>query len=224
MKNILIVALLLISILFSLSGFAQDYMKWELPEHATLRLGKGQIYDLKHSPNGNLIAVATSIGVWLYDAHSGKEIRLLQRHGYEVHSVAFSPNGKMLASSGSDGIHLWDPYTGQHLSTLKDKARSGIKNLVFFSSDGRTLVSTRGKIIRFWDVANKTVSKTLTGHTREILSLSISPNGKTVVSGSSIIGEEPQSNALRWWDVETGKVLFFFNSHGFSGYCSGVFS
>ena len=184
-------------------------MKWELPEHATLRLGKGQIYDLKHSPNGNLIAVATSIGVWLYDAHSGKEIRLLQRPGYEVHSVAFSPNGKMLASSGSDGIHLWDPYTGQHLSTLKDSARSGIKNLVFFFPDGRTLVSTRGKIIRFWDVLNKTISKTLTGHTREILSLSISPNGKTVVSGSSIIGEEPQSNALRWWDIETGRMLFF---------------
>ncbi|MYB95706.1 WD40 repeat domain-containing protein [Candidatus Poribacteria bacterium] len=209
MKNVLIIAFLLISILFSLSGFAQDYMKWGLPEHAILRLGKGQIYDLKHSPNGNLIAVATSIGVWLYDAHSGKESRLLQKHGYEVHSVAFSPNGKMLASSGSDSIHLWDPYTGQHLSTLKDNARSGIKDLVFFFPDGRTLVSTRGKIIRFWDVVNKTVSKTLTGHTQEILSLAISPNGKTVVSGSSIIGDEPQSNALRWWDVETGRMLFF---------------
>ena len=208
MKNVLIIACLLISILFSLSGFAQDYMKWGLPEHAILRLGKGQIYDLKHSPNGDLIAVATSIGVWLYDAHSGKEIRLLQKHGYEVHSVAFSPNGKILANSGSDGIHLWDPYTGQHLSILKDNTRSSMKDLVFFFPDGRTLVSTRGKIIRFWDVVNKTVSKTLTGHTREILSLSISPNGKTVVSGSSIIGEKPQSNALRWWDVETGRMLF----------------
>ena len=208
MKNVLIIAFLLISILFSLSGFAQDYMKWGLPEHATLRLGKGQIYDLKHSPNGNLIAVATSIGVWIYDAHSGKEIRLFQKHDYEVDSVAFSPNGKMLASS-ADGIHLWDPSTGQHLSTLKDNARSGIsKNLVFFSPDGRTLVSTRGNIIRFWDVVNKTISKTLTGHTGLILSLAVSPNGKTVVSGSSISGEEPQSNALRWWDVETGRMLF----------------
>ncbi len=209
MKNVLIIAFLLISILFSLSGFAQNYMKWGLPEHAILRLGKGQIYDLKHSPNGNLIAVATSIGVWIYDAHSGKEIRLFQKHGYEVHSVAFSPNGKMLASSGSDGIHLWDPSTGQHLTTLKDNAPSGTKNLVFFSPDGRTLVSTRDKIIRFWDVVNKTVSKTLTGHTWQILSLAVSPNGKTVVSGSSIIGEKPQSNALRWWDVETGRMLFF---------------
>ena len=209
MKNILIIAFLLISILFSRSGFAQNYVKWGIPENAALRLGKGQIYDLKHSPNGNLIAVASSIGVWLYDAHSGKEIGLLQKPGYEVHSVAFSPNGKMLASSGSDGIHLWDPYTGQHLFILKDNAWSGIKDLVFFFPNGRTLVSTRGKIIRFWDVANKTISKTLTGHTRAILSLAVSPNGKVVVSGSSAIGEEPQSNVLRWWDVETGRMLFF---------------
>ena len=208
-RNNLIVALLLISMLFTPSGFAQDYMKWGLPKHAILRLGKGQIYDLKHSPNGNLVAVATSIGVWLYNAHSGEEIRFLQKHSDRVNSVAFSPNGKILASCGSDGIHLWEPYTGQHLSTFKDDAWGGINNLVFFSPDGRTLVSTSGKIIRFWDVVNKTVSKTLTGHTREILSLSISPNGKTVVSGSSIIGEEPQSNALRWWDVETGRMLFF---------------
>ena len=208
MKNALIIALLLISILSTLDGFAQGYMKWEIPEHATLRLGKGITYDLKHSPNGDLIAVASSIGVWIYDAHSGKEIRLLQKHGYRVHSVAFSPNGKMLASSGSDSIHLWEPYTGQHLFTLKDNARSGTNDLVFFFPDGRTLVSTRGKIIRFWDVVNKTVSKTLTGHTWQILSLAVSPNGKTVVSGSSIIGEEPQSNALRWWDVETGRMLF----------------
>ncbi len=109
-------------------------MKWGLPENATLRLGKGQIYDLKHSPNGDLIAVASSIGVWLYDAHSGKEIRLLQKHSYPVNSLAFSSNSKMLASGGSDGIHLWEPHTGQHLFTLTESAAN---NLVFFLMDER---------------------------------------------------------------------------------------
>ncbi len=73
MKNILIIVFLL-SILLILKGFAQDYMKWGLPEHATLRLGKGSTYDLKHSPNDDLIAVASSIGVWIYDAHSAKKL------------------------------------------------------------------------------------------------------------------------------------------------------
>ena len=213
MKNGLIIALSLVLIMLTLNGFAQDYMKWGIPENATLRLGKGRIYDLKHSPNGDLIAVASSIGVWIYDADSGKEIRLLQKHSDWVSSLAFSPNGKMLASCGPDGIHLWDPHTGQHLSNLKDKellART--EHLVFFP-DGRTLVSTSDRIIRFWDVANRTISKTLTGHTWQILSLAVSPNGKTVVSGSLVI-EQQQSNGLRWWDVETGRTMFFSTNVG----------
>ena len=207
MKKVLIIALLLVSILFSLSGFAQDYMKWGIPGNATFRLGKGQIYDLKHSPNGDLIAVATSIGVWLYDAHSGKEIRLLQKHIESVNSLVFSPNGKVLASCGRDGIHLWEPDTGRHLSTFKESSAS-VRDLVF-SPDGRTLVSTSDRIIRFWDVRNGTISKTLTGHTREILSIAVSPNGKIIVSGSLVHDEKEKSNGLRWWDVETGRTMFF---------------
>ena len=211
MKNGLIIALSLVLIMLTLNGFAQDYMKWGIPENATLRLGKGRIYDLKHSPNGDLIAVASSIGVWIYDADSGKEIRLLQKHSDWVSSLAFSPNGKMLASCGPDGIHLWDSHTGQYLSTLIQTEHT--EHLVFFP-DGRTLVSTSDRIIRFWDVANRTISKTLTGHTWRILSLAVSPNGKTVVSGSHVGGSQQKSNGLRWWDVETGRTMFFSKNAG----------
>ncbi len=207
MKNVLIITLLLTFILFSVSGFAQDYMKWGLPENAILRLGKGSIRDLKHSPNGDLIAVATSIGVWIYDADSGKEIRLLRKHIYPVNSLAFSPNGKLLAS-GSDDIHLWEPHTGQHLFTLKESA---VDNLVF-SPDGHTLASTSDKMIRLWDISNRTISKTLTGHAREIRSLTVSPDGKTIVSGSYGFNEQENSYKLRWWDVETGRTNVFLTN------------
>lgn len=206
MKNLLIVPLLVFLILFCVSGCDQDYMKWELPENAILRLGKGSIYDIKHSPSGDLIAVASSIGVWLYDADSGKEIKLLRKHIYEVHppinddSLAFSPNGKMLASYGPDGIHLWEPHTGRHLFTLIE---SGGNNLIFFP-DGRTLASASDEIIRLWDVTNRTISKTLTGHTN-ITSFAVSPDGKTIISRSIFQGKK----ALYWWDVETGRTMFF---------------
>ncbi len=205
MKNVLIITYLISLILFSVSGCHQDYIKWELPENAMLRLGKGMIYDLKHSPNDDLIAVATSIGIWLYDADTGKEIRLLRKHIYEVHppiydaSLAFSPNSKMLASYGPDGIHLWEPHTGRHLFTLIESEGN---NLVFFP-DGRTLASASDKIIKLWDITNRTISKTLTGHTK-ITSFAVSPDGKTIVSRSIFQGKK----ALYWWDVETGRTMF----------------
>ncbi len=210
MKNVLIVPLFVFLILFCVSGCDQDYMKWELPENATLRIGKGSINDLKHSPNGDLIAVATSIGVWLYDADSGKEIRLLQNKKHnQIYSdwiikLAFSPNGKILAICALDGIHLWEPHTGRYLSILREEPHLP-GDLVFFP-DGQTLATgTRtGGLIRFWDVTNKTISKTLTGHTK-ITSFAVSPDGKTIISRSIFQGKK----ALYWWDVETGRTIFF---------------
>ena len=214
MKKLLIIPLLLVLILFTLNGYTEDYMKWGLPENATLRLGKGSINDLKHSPDRDLIAVATSIGVWIYDAQSGKEIRLLQKKTDSVsinagsfQSLAFSPNGKLLASCALDGIHLWEPNSGRHSSILKESPNKPLDVLsasVVFFPDGRTLASANGKIIRLWDVENRTISKTLLGHTGTVASIAVSPNGKTIVSGSYFESKK----ALRWWDVETGRTMF----------------
>ena len=48
-------------------AFAHDYTKWGLPAGAKFRIGKGWISEMACSPNGDRIAVASSIGVWLYE-------------------------------------------------------------------------------------------------------------------------------------------------------------
>ena len=45
-----------------------DYTKWHLPEGAKLRLGKGYINEIAYSPDSSRLAVASSIGIWIYDA------------------------------------------------------------------------------------------------------------------------------------------------------------
>ena len=62
---------------------AEDYTRWELPEGAKLRLGKGEIRDLwrgnqyQFFPDGSQFIVFTSIGIWVYDTQTGEEMRLL---------------------------------------------------------------------------------------------------------------------------------------------------
>ena len=114
-----IITLFLTFAMFLPNTSAQDYTKWDLPEGATRRIGKGGIYEIKYSPDGNLLAVASSIGIWLYDAETGKELDLLTGHTSYVSSVCFSPDGRTIASASYDHtVRLWNVNAGQHLKTL----------------------------------------------------------------------------------------------------------
>ena len=60
---------------------AQGHTTLHLPEGAIARLGKGDIKRITYSPNGHLIAVASSLGIlWLYDADTGAEQAFLDGH------------------------------------------------------------------------------------------------------------------------------------------------
>ena len=116
-----IIALMFAGATFLLNGYAQnnDYTKWELPEGAKVRLGKGAINDIACSPDGSQIAVASRIGIWIYDAHTGKELDLLTwQRPVEFYSVCFSTDGRSLAGGAWGDVVLWDATTRKHLQTL----------------------------------------------------------------------------------------------------------
>ena len=103
---------LILSILFLLLAlvsniFAQDYTEWHLPEGAIARLGigKGMIFEIQFSPDNKHLAVASSAGIWLYDAVTFQEVVLLTGHTDVVNSVSFSPDGNTIASGQFGRYH-----------------------------------------------------------------------------------------------------------------------
>ena len=72
---------LLAGVLFAQDSLAEDYTRWNLPEGALARLGKGRIgwgdRAVAYSPDGTRLAVGGSLGIWLYDAATGAEVALL---------------------------------------------------------------------------------------------------------------------------------------------------
>lgn len=139
----IIISIFILTYIFQLNGNAQEFTQWHLPDGAKARIGKGSIYDIRFSPDGTLLAAATSIGVWIYDAQTGKEISLIKvnyRSPKTVHRIAFSPDSKMLATGkwvlGSN-IELWDVKTGEKIRTLID--RIGRVYHLKFSHNGRIL-------------------------------------------------------------------------------------
>lgn len=88
-----------------------------LPPGAISRLGKGGISDMATSSDRSLIAVASRIGVWLYNAHTYDFVSLIAVQGTGILSaVAFSPNCLQIATGDWDGkITLWDVNSGKNL-------------------------------------------------------------------------------------------------------------
>lgn len=128
-----------------------DYTKWNLPEGAKRRLGKGVLSDMKVSPDGSRVAIASSSGIWLYDVNAkqekkGAEVAFLTGHNGIVRQVTFSPDGKMFASIGLDRtIRLWETKNGKHRFTLTTPKATGRFRSLEFIRDGKILVG------RCWD-------------------------------------------------------------------------
>lgn len=82
-----IVMLLTLFTLFSGNIFAQAYTLWHLPKDAKARLGKGRIGEIQYSPDGTRLAVASTIGIWFYDARTYQEVALFTGEYVQKRSV-----------------------------------------------------------------------------------------------------------------------------------------
>ena len=175
--------LLFVFVLFLQNGFAQDYTRWGLPEGARARLSKGKLHDIVYSPDGSQFAVASGIGIWLYDAHTGAEIALLTGHTGSVLSVAYSPDGSTLASGGGRvemarfGCGMLSPV--EHQQTLEGTYEWRV--LVRGRSlpmDLRLPVGSDDNSIRLWDTTTgETPSGPLRGIHVGCRTVAYSPDG-----------------------------------------------
>ena len=101
-----------------------DVQQWNLPEGAVRRLGRGRVYEVAYSPDGQRLAAAGSVGIWIYDARTLTPVKLLTGHRWYVQSISFSPDGNTIATgSYDDTVRLWDVETGRNMK-YKDTYRT----------------------------------------------------------------------------------------------------
>jgi RNA polymerase sigma factor (sigma-70 family) len=184
-----------------------------LPDGALARLGTvrwrhgSQVLTLAYSSDGQVLASGSmDEAVHLWDAKTGRLLRILRGHEAWVDSVFFTPDNKRVISCGQDKTaRVWDVATGSELRRWETKG--GWK--MALSPDGKTLAgmgSFPGKAtIVLWDVAtgNKVRELPYEGGQDLAFDMAFSPDGQRLVCA----GE-----ALRCFDVAAGKQLEVFGS------------
>ncbi|MDE0316149.1 MAG: WD40 repeat domain-containing protein [Candidatus Poribacteria bacterium] len=188
-----------------------EYTRWELPEGAKARLGKGSINDIKFSPDGTRFAVATTIGVWMYDAKTGTEISLFKGKRQNIEGVAFSTDGRLVTGASSAGkILRWNADTNELRSIIGNEKISTLFSVVF-SEDGTKLVSVSSPNhkIRLWNLGDGTTSPTITdinpdfknGH---LTAIALSPDKRVLATA---IDAWKKVYPIQIWDADTGERL-----------------
>ena len=194
-----------------------EYIRWQLPEGAKVRLGKGSINDIKFSPDGTRFAVATTIGVWMYDAQTGKEISLFKGDRQDIKGVAFSKDGRFLVSANSaGGIPRWNATTGElHSIFVKENVRS--LNTAVFSADGTKLVSVSGlhDEIQVWNLSDGTTPPIIIDidpdfKRGQFSSIALSPDRRFLATA---IHEWKKVYPIQMWNAVTGKRLLTLTGH-----------
>ena len=211
----------------------ENNTEWYVSEEPKARLGKGIIGQVKYSPDGNQLAVGSSIGIWIYNAHTGKELNLLTGHIKWPGLIAYSPDGHTLASGGQvsperiaysgDGplyagtVCLWDPNTGEHKVTLDEHEK--FVTCVEFSPDGSILASgSVDETIQLWDVVTGKHKATLVGHTGGHELMVFSSDGHTLASATEVgwanksIGDRTIGE-IRLWDTKQGQHKATLTNH-----------
>jgi serine/threonine protein kinase len=203
-------------------------------ETLTLNGHSESVFSVSFSPDGKRIVSGSrdeTLKVW--DAQTGKETRTLKGHTNTVSSVSFSPDGKWIVSGSWDNtVKVWDAQTGlmtltRPLTTGKfgdvPNFQDGVAlvsiNSVSFSPDGKRIVSGHSDWVKVRDAQTGLLKLTLKGHSgtftskrgqvrraAEVNSVSFSPDGKRIVSGS-------EDNTLKVWDAQTGKETLTLKGH-----------
>ncbi|HWA84146.1 MAG TPA: WD40 repeat domain-containing protein [Fimbriimonadaceae bacterium] len=135
-------------------------------------------------------------------------------HSAEVNSLAYSPDGRLFASgSGDRTIKIWraDGALLKTLSLAYDiNAQLTTVRSVAFSPDG-TLVAAGVEqynattqsyfgTVRLWSVADGSLVQSLTGDTAVVNSVSFSPDGHFLASGSA-------DRSVRVWSLSNGTLV-----------------
>ncbi|MCG8652991.1 MAG: WD40 repeat domain-containing protein, partial [Pirellulales bacterium] len=159
------------------------------------------VLSVRFSADGrSLASSAADKTVRLLDIASGQVIRSLEGHTHHVLSIAWNDDGQTIASASADqNIKVWNIETGEQRRTIGGFPKE-ITAITFVDKSNQVITSCADGQLRLHDTGNGKSLRSFNASGDFLFSLSVTPDGKTLVAGG-------HSGVVRAWTVADGKLV-----------------
>ena len=177
------------------------------------RWGMGNVENVIFSPDGQHLAVPSSVGLYIFRVSDLAQENLIESLA-NVTNPVYTPDGASFLYASGDSIQVVDIASGQVTRTLSRKGTSIVSFAL--SPDGKVIaLSFWDCSLRLWDVqTGKELLKILSvgvGGCQPVGRLSFSADGSTLAGSSYVYGKAGTTyGSLRVWDVASGKMRYVF--------------
>lgn len=189
-----------------------DVTKVTMKPRRTLKGHLAKIYSLSWcSDNRHIVSASQDGKLIVWNAFTQYKVHAIPLRSHWVMTCAYSPSGTLVACGGLDNIcsvyNLRNRDQQQTIKVFRElSAHSGYLSCCKFLTDRHILTSSGDMTCILWDVDIGQAVQKFTDHTGDVMSVSVSPDKNTFVSGAC-------DARAKIWDIRSGKCVQTFAGH-----------
>nr|CCU09389.1 transducin beta-like protein [Suberites domuncula] len=176
----------------------------------TLRGHLAKIYAMHWaSDSRNLVSASQDGKLIVWDGYTTNKIHAIPLRSSWVMTCAYAPSGSFVACGGLDNIcsiYSLKTREGNVRVSKELQGHTGYLSSCRFLDDSRILTSSGDMTCALWDIESGQQITSFTGHTGDVMSLSLGPDLNTFVSGAC-------DSSAKLWDVRSAVCRQTFTGH-----------
>ncbi|CAH8446511.1 unnamed protein product [Schistosoma turkestanicum] len=182
----------------------------QLRTRRTLRGHLAKIYAMHWSTDSrNLVSASQDGKLIVWDGYTTNKVHAIPLRSSWVMTCAYAPSGNYVACGGLDNIcSIYNLKTreGNVRVSRELPGHTGYLSCCRFLDDSQIVTSSGDVTCGLWDIETGQQVATFTGHTGDVMSLSLAPDLRTFVSGAC-------DASAKLWDIRDGQCKQTFTGH-----------